>query len=134
MTAPTPPALQLPHAFELSYRDFESYPSNLICQTSYLYAIKASKERLDAAAPKLFTSQDGEVEVPFRESLLSGVGRFRADSRCDWYADLQAFQKRNILNDDKLKKWLGDTTTVNSATQAPEGSLATQRDPKCRFM
>jgi hypothetical protein len=129
-------ALQLPTNFESSYTDFESYPSNLICQTSYLYAVKASKERLDAAAPKLFTSQDGEVEIPFRESLPSGVGRFPslADSQCDLDANFQDFRKRNILSDDKLKKWLGDTTTINPATQAPEGSLATQEDPKCRFM
>jgi hypothetical protein len=119
-------ALQLPANFTTSYKDFESYPSNLICQTSYLYAIRASKERLDATAHKLFTTNDGEVEVPTRDSLPMPNCVFQADSR--------AFQKKNILNDDKLRGWLGDTSSINQQTGTPEGSLATQEDPKCRFM
>jgi hypothetical protein len=119
-------ALQLPASFESSYKDFESYPSNLICKTSYLYAIKASRKRLDAAASKLFTSKDDEVEVPTRESQPMPSGVFDPNAR--------AFQKKNILSDEKLKIWLGDTLTINPQTRAFQGGLATKEDPQCRFM
>lgn len=66
--------LKLPAAFELSYDNFESYPDRLICPTSYHHAIEASKARLNAIAPKLFTSKDVEVKVVFRDLLLTEPG------------------------------------------------------------
>jgi hypothetical protein len=119
-------ALQLSASFETSYKNFESYPGNLICKTSYLYAIKASKERLDAAAPKLFTSNNGEVDIPTRDSEPMPNNEFNSNSR--------AFKKRNILSEEKLKEWLGDRSFIDPQTGTLQGSLATKEDPQCRFM
>ncbi|ERF69788.1 hypothetical protein EPUS_07044 [Endocarpon pusillum Z07020] len=110
--------LQLSQAFEQSYKSFEAYPCNLVYQPSYLGVLKAYRDRLNNAAAKLFTANNGEVYIPFRDLLPNE----------------QAFEKRNIFDDEALKDWIGDRSTVDSLTSTPVGDLATRRDPKCRFV
>ncbi|KAL1966201.1 hypothetical protein VTN77DRAFT_4753 [Rasamsonia byssochlamydoides] len=104
-------ALPLCDAFKNSYQQLDSYPSNLLYQTTYRGALEAFSRRLDDAAPRLFAKEE-EAFVPFRDLLPSGQG----------------FEKQNILDDNALKEWLGD----RSATRP--GVLATKKDPKCRFI
>ncbi|KAI9795256.1 MAG: hypothetical protein M1833_007278 [Piccolia ochrophora] len=104
--------LALPEPFKQSYESAESYPLNLVYQTSYFNALHAYQTRLDDAEPKLFTKKDAEVFVPFRDVLSTGQG----------------FEKQNILDDEALKAWLGDKSTTRS------GALATKKDRKCRFI
>ena len=60
-------ALPVPSEFERSYKNFEEYPQNLVHQTSYPAAIEACAARLDNAAPLLFTNNDENIDVPFRD-------------------------------------------------------------------
>ena len=67
---------QLSDSFRRSYESFEAYPRNLVQQTSYLGVIEAYRNRLDIAAPKLFTADESEVYVPFRDLLPQNHGKF----------------------------------------------------------
>ena len=69
-----PPAL--PDTFKRSYADFESYPRNLICQTTYRDAADASYVRLRGAERTLLIQDEDEFEVPFRDLLPSAQGMF----------------------------------------------------------
>lgn len=68
---------RIPESFQRSYGDFESYPRKLICQTTYREAAGAYVARLDNEESTLFLSiNDEEIEVPFRDLLPSGQGKF----------------------------------------------------------
>jgi hypothetical protein len=128
-------ALQLPEAFERSYCDFESYPKNLVYQTSYRGALEAYAVRLDNAEPDLFTSNEQEVDFPVRDSSPTGIGRFSHASIVSQLLIHEGFDaNRNIHDDEALKRWLGDQSAVDPVTLKPAGNLATKADPKCRFM
>ena len=68
-------SLQIPHSFKHSYERFESYPGNLVCQTSYAGSINALLRKLDDAAPKLFVAKDIDIDVPFRDLQPGGQGK-----------------------------------------------------------
>lgn len=68
--------LQLPEAFKQSYNNFDSYPQDLIYQTSYRGTAQAYYTRLMSAAPKLFTDESANVSVPFRDLQPSDQGNF----------------------------------------------------------
>lgn len=44
------------------------------------------------------------------------------------------FERRNILNDDKLRNWLGDQSIIDPQTLACTDVVLTRKDPRCRFM
>ena len=77
--------MDLPQAFKDSYGAFETYPCNLIQKITYSGALKGYKDRLDAIAPRLCTTQQPDdiyksnaVHVAFRDfepSLPLGQGR-----------------------------------------------------------
>jgi hypothetical protein len=73
--APAPPIVlvQLPddNKFKLSYEKCETYPENLVCQTSYPSVLKGYISRLDEQDPKLFGKD--KFEVPFRDYLEHGT-------------------------------------------------------------
>ena len=69
-----PPALA--ESFKRSYGDFESYPRNLICQTTYRDAADAYYARLRGAERTLLVQDEDEIEVPFRDLLPSAQGMF----------------------------------------------------------
>jgi hypothetical protein len=71
----------LSESFKRSYKAFESYPQNLICQTTYRDAADAYVTRLDNAEPTLFVEDEDLIEVPFRDLLPNGQGMFL--SRCN---------------------------------------------------
>jgi hypothetical protein len=59
--------LHIPDAFKNSYLKLDSYPRNLIHQTSYPAALKAHFDRLEVSSPTLFEQDEQYVQVPFRE-------------------------------------------------------------------
>ena len=68
-------SLQLTDSFQRSYENFESYPSELIYQSSYLNTTQAYKARLDEHTDRLFTARDENINIPFRDLLPSGQGK-----------------------------------------------------------
>ena len=66
--------LQIPDSFKHSYERHESYPRNLVCQTSYAGAINAFGKRLNSVAPSLFVTEDAATDVPFRDLRPGGQG------------------------------------------------------------
>ena len=127
-------SLQLSDDFKKSYTNCDYFPSNLIRDTTYLWAQKACRERLDDASAKLFTPMD-DVEVPFRDLLPAGTGK---PMPTDFYSPqslrISGFQKRYIFNDYELKEWLGDISKIDPSTGAITGDIATKAVPKCRFV
>ncbi|KAH8796953.1 hypothetical protein F5882DRAFT_22088 [Hyaloscypha sp. PMI_1271] len=111
-----PPALA--ESFKRSYGDFESYPRNLICQTTYRDAADAYYARLRGAERTLLVQDEDEIEVPFRDLLPSAQG----------------FVKQNIFDDEALKAWLGDISIPGPVAGSTVGELATKKDPLCRFI
>jgi hypothetical protein len=85
---------QLSDSFRRSYESFESYPRNLVHQTSYLGVIKAYRSRLDIAAPKLLTADDAEVYVPFRDLLPNNQGKFFSRLAHDLSANLRSISEK----------------------------------------
>jgi len=109
--------VRLPEAFKRSYADPSSFPLNLVHKASYFGAQQAYVDRLNDASLRIFT-QKNDAEVPFRDLLPSGQG----------------FIKRYIIDDVKLKDWLGDGSVIDPNTATLSGELATKADPRCRFI
>ena len=65
---------QPPENFEASIKDFESWPENLVHQTTCRGVLKAHKTRLDVTEPKLFTQEAEDINVWFLELIESGQG------------------------------------------------------------
>ena len=63
---------QPPENFAASIKDFESWPENLVHQTTCLGVLKAHKTRLDVTEPKLFTQEAEDINVSFLELIESG--------------------------------------------------------------
>ncbi|KAA6407954.1 MAG: hypothetical protein FRX48_08305 [Lasallia pustulata] len=104
---------QLLDAFQRSYGSFESYPSNLLHQTCHIGTLQAYITRLDNAAAKLFTKTT--PDVVFR----------------DFDPTRQGFSDEKVIDDSKLKDWLGNLGVVNPG---PSTGIARTEDPKCRFI
>lgn len=85
---------QLSKPFEHSYRSFESYPRNLVHQTSYLGILEAYKSRLDNASSKLFTDDDAEILVPFRDLLPNEHGNVVSKFAPNSQANLRSFHEK----------------------------------------
>lgn len=99
--------MQLPHEFRSSYEDFLSYPCNLVHKSTYASSLDAYKTRLDAAAPKLFTKDEAEVDVPFRDlETASGGGRSRNISMWS-IADLRSVGKAQYSQRGKVEELAG---------------------------
>ena len=64
---------QPPENFAASIKDFESWPENLVHQTTCLGVLKGHKTRLDATEPKLFTQETEDINVSFLELIESGL-------------------------------------------------------------
>lgn len=131
---------ELPDPFKLSYRDFESYPRNLIYRTTCMAEIKAYEARLDEASPTLFIREneaaDGEdkaADVRFRDFGERGKYSHSPFSGSA-LTPCAAFAKHKIFNDPKLKDWIGDQSSIDPLVATLTGPLATKPDPKCRFM
>ena len=111
-----PVGMQLPDAFRNSYINFKTYPKNLVYQTSYPATLVGYHTRLENVSQRLLVGQDIEQNVVFRD--FTG----------------QAFERQNVCGDALLKKWIGDISIAKVTTPNVAGSLATKKDPKCRFM
>ena len=132
-------SLQLPHSFEQSYENFESYPCNLIHKTQYPGELNSYKQRLDDTASKLCKQNEKDVAVPFRDFSISQNIRTRQGNYLHYYLMIpvlisSAVEKRNVFNDSGLKSWLGDTSALDPLASRRTGALATKPDPRCRFM
>ena len=58
-------------AFADSYNAFENYPCNLVYKSTYPRALAAFKQRLDDAGSRIFTPEDADIDVKFRDLLPS---------------------------------------------------------------
>jgi hypothetical protein len=125
--------IEVPLDFKTSYGLFEAYPENLVHKTAFPPALKAYAERLAISSPIMFTRNDDDTDISFRDLDTNGQGRFLAGYH-DFLLIVKAFLRQNVFGDDKLKSWLGDKSKLDSSISGVEGEVATRRDPKCRFM
>lgn len=82
--------LQLTDSFQHSYENFESYPHELVYQSSYLSTTQAHKARLEDHADRLFTTKDEDINIPFRDLLPTGQGKCLPTFLPDWCAHLKS--------------------------------------------
>lgn len=66
--------VQLPRTFQRSYEQFETYPRNLVYQTSYSGALQTYITRLESAEAKLFVRDGAKIFIPIRDLGSSGQG------------------------------------------------------------
>ncbi|GAW17184.1 hypothetical protein ANO14919_066370 [Xylariales sp. No.14919] len=114
--------IDLPTEFSESYLIFQKYPRFIVSSAAYGPALWGLRDRLNRKKTILFTENPSDVVIPVREIQRNAQGRFE-------------ISKRNLLSEQRLKEWLGDTyerDTNNPAKFA--GALATRPDPQCRFI
>lgn len=63
---------QIPANFLQSYSKFDTYPRNLLQQTSYPAVSEAYSARLQDVSAALFTDQEDKIHVPVREYTGQG--------------------------------------------------------------
>ncbi|KAI3319817.1 hypothetical protein HD806DRAFT_547709 [Xylariaceae sp. AK1471] len=114
--------IDLPTEFSESYLIFQKYPRFIVSSAAYGPALWGLRDRLNRKKSVLFTENPNDVVIPVREIQKNAQGRFE-------------ITKRNILSEQKLKEWLGDTYERDSNNPAKfVGALATKPDPHCRFI
>ena len=123
-------ALQVPDSFTSAYKDFDSYPRNLLRQTSYAATLRAYATRLKDLSSILFVTDDKHAHVPVRD--FAGLGSTSQDPRQTTLIVI-GWDKINILGESKLRERLRDQSTWDQTQQALLGPVATTRDPICRF-
>lgn len=127
----------LPDSFQSSYLNAASYPENLLHRSTNTYptALKAYKERLDAAEADLLIEHASKVEVPFRDiHNSSGEGTSHALVAEDLSLTFLELEKYNIHSSSKLTSWLGVDVTADPHDPTRRTASARKRDPKCRLM
>ncbi|CAJ2508545.1 Uu.00g135710.m01.CDS01 [Anthostomella pinea] len=113
--------IDLPTEFTESYLIYQKYPRYIAASSTYGPALWGFRERLNRKKAKLFIQDAGDIVVPVRE-IQKRNGAFTV-SKC------------NILSEEKLKEWLGDTYERDPNNPAKfVGALATKADPNCRFI
>lgn len=117
------PKMNLPSPFVESYMRYQSYPLHVASKDSYGLVLPMYRDRLSKNAAKLcISSKDDSFVVPFREVVKNAHGQW-------------AITKYNALDEERLKRKLGDTTRQDLMNPAKiTGTFATQPDPRCRFM
>ncbi len=114
--------IHLPTEFSESYLIFQKYPRCIVSSAAYGPALWGLRDRLNRKKTALFTENSSDVVIPVREIQQNAQGRFE-------------ISKRNLLSEEKLKEWLGDTYERDTKNPAKfVGALATRPDPQCRFM
>jgi len=127
--------MNIPPSFAHSYQRYESYPCEPVYRTSSSFALKAYKDRLDAAAPKLCMSNDAATNVPVLDSpSQGGQGQCKRDDSLQRHLTIADFSEETITGDGALKAHLGDQSAIDPLHLTWVGPVATRRDPKCRFM
>lgn len=126
----------LPPEFATSYKDFTSYPLNVVQKGAYHYALESRQSRLHELAPKLFTQDPQKIDVRFRDTTANRQGQLNPEiMRASAYTQMPtAFERDQIVDDNQLKKRLGDGSVRDPQTALLAGDIATKRDPTCRFM
>ena len=66
--------VQLPKTFERSYEQFDTYPTNLVYQTSYSGALQTYLTRLNNTEAKLFVRDGAKTFIPIRDLGSSAQG------------------------------------------------------------
>jgi hypothetical protein len=117
--------------FKRSYDQFQDYPESLVYQTSYPWALKESKSRLNEQCTRLFRL-DG-FKIPFRDFVDDGkfppISPHSSSINQVVLGSNIKLKKQNCFDELGLKSWLGDQTS-----STPAGRSITKKDPKCRFM
>ncbi|KAJ4356763.1 uncharacterized protein N0V89_004799 [Didymosphaeria variabile] len=93
--------------FVQSYERFYTYPQNLIYKPTYRGVLKAYDMRLETAEPPFLTHDEREVKVHFR----------------DWNHDERRFLNHQAINEDELRKQLGEHSHVEPSTADVERFL-----------
>ncbi|KAI1122267.1 hypothetical protein F5Y10DRAFT_281811 [Nemania abortiva] len=115
-------AIDLPTDFSESYLIFQKYPRFIVSSAAYGPALWGLRDRLNRKKSILFTENPDDVVIPVREIQKNAQGRFE-------------ISKLNLLSEEKLKEWLGDTYRRDPNNPAKfVGALATRPDPQCRFI
>jgi hypothetical protein len=65
-------AMNVTPDFAKSYKTFESYPTQLICTSSYPSALQAIKSRLGEAESNLLHQDDDKNHIPFLDLEPNG--------------------------------------------------------------
>ncbi|KAI0104319.1 hypothetical protein GGR51DRAFT_549558 [Nemania sp. FL0031] len=114
--------IDLPTDFSESYLKFKKYPHFLVSSAAYGPALWSLRDRLNRKKTTLFTETPEDLVIPVREIQSNGQGHFE-------------ISKLNLLSEQKLKTWLGDTYISDPNDPAKfTGALATRPDPQCRFI
>ncbi|KAH7171386.1 hypothetical protein EDB81DRAFT_778366 [Dactylonectria macrodidyma] len=118
------PLSQLPHDFQVSYRNRESYPRNYTRRSASTYpsALAEFAKRLESAASDLCETNLEHLEVSFRD-LKPDNGKGKD------------VDKRHIHSPEGLTKWLGIKETESTDPANPKPIISVDRkDPKSRFI
>ncbi|OAL52682.1 hypothetical protein IQ07DRAFT_642349 [Pyrenochaeta sp. DS3sAY3a] len=100
--------------FDASYRNYPSYPTNLIYRASYRKVLESYKTRLDNASEALFSKDTAVLDVRFRDFN-------------DAQKDFVELPEGTIRDLTSLRVHLGDVSTATT-------SKFTKTDPKCRYV
>ena len=60
--------------FSKSYKEFATYPENLVHKSTYIGGLRNYRTHLDEVQSTLFTSKDENINVPFRDLAQSENG------------------------------------------------------------
>lgn len=114
--------ISLPDDFIASLLSFQKYPLFIVGNSPYGPGLTRLRERLTRKKARLFSHDAENIVIPIREVDKAPDGQLLVT-------------KRNLLSEDKLKGWIGDTYEQEPTNPAKfSGALATKPDPICRFM
>lgn len=123
--------MDVPDAFKTSYSKFPSYPCNLIDTGYYHSTLENYRQRLVEDAGGLFIddSQVADILLPVWDAIAPGqVGAANPQVQPD---APQILDKWYIRDEEDLKDFLSDQSTLTAASPSYIGNLATCPDPKC---
>jgi hypothetical protein len=112
-----PASLSVPPAFRFSYENFETYPKNLLHNSTHDAVLEAYQERLEDLDRRLFSN------APYNVRTLE-YGPTNANP---------TFNRRDVGDEAELRDWIGDTA-IGHLAQPLGGNIATRPDPVCRVV
>jgi hypothetical protein len=123
-----------PDSFNQSYSRFPVYPCNLIDTGYYHSTLETYRTQLEEDAGGLFIddSQVTDIDLPVWDAILPSQGAPAIQQVQPGAPDV--LDKWHVCDEDDLKDFLSDQSTLTAASSVYTGELATRPDPKCRYM